>query len=394
MGTRSRLAIAWLPAGCLLAACDGPQNYMKAGGPAAAKLASLGAFTLIVFIVVSVIVLLLLLWVAVRRRGTLDWHAPLDADGGQRWILIGGIAVPVVVLAVIFVSSLQAMSHYPMSHDHDSRADYRVTGRQWWFNAEYLGETTQDMVSSPNELHIPVGRPIEIELRTQDVIHSFWIPKLHGKVDLVPGLINRIRIRADAPGVYSGQCGEYCGTQHSNMRLRVVAHSPDDFQQWLQAQRAKAQEPQTARQKAGEQVFMSSACVAQGSRHAGARAGRPGSHARRESPLHRWRHAPQQSREPASLDYARPGAQARLTDAGCHRVQWRAAQRPGGLSAKSEVGAAPADQARAGKKMRHGAPLLAPVRAERAPIVAVGMIEPGRDGKVAAIAWSGPCTPF
>lgn len=261
MATRKWIVTTALLAGCLLAGCDGPQNYMKAGGPAAAKLASLGAFTLIVFGAVSIVVLLLLAWLAVRRRGSLESHAPLDANGGQRWVLVGGIAVPVAVLAIVFISSLQAMSQYPMSHHSGDRADIRVTGRQWWFNAEYLGDTTQAVVDSPTELHIPTGRPMDIELVTRDVIHSFWIPKLHGKVDLVPGMTNRIRIRADEPGVFSGECGEFCGAQHANMRLQVIAQRPEEFDRWLQAQRAHAHEPQTAQQKSGEQVFMSSACV-------------------------------------------------------------------------------------------------------------------------------------
>ncbi len=261
MNTRRWVATGALWAEGLLAGCDGPQNYMKAGGPAAAKLAQIGGATLIAFSVVSIITLALLLWVAVRRRGTLDWHAPLDADGSQRWILIGGIAVPVAVLAIIFVSSLRSMSHYPMPDDDGSRPDIRVTGQQWWFNAEYLGETPQDLVSAPTEVHIPVGRPVDIELVTRDVIHSFWIPKLHGKVDLVPGMANRIRIRADAPGVYSGECGEYCGPHHANMRLFVVAQNPEEFDRWLQDQRANAREPQTSGQHTGEQVFMSAACA-------------------------------------------------------------------------------------------------------------------------------------
>ncbi|MFC4313698.1 cytochrome c oxidase subunit II [Steroidobacter flavus] len=258
---RKWLATASLWTGCMLAGCDGPQNYMQAGGPAAAKLASIGAFTLILFSLVSIVVLLLLLWVAVRRRGTLESHAPIDADGGQRWILVGGIAVPVAVLATVFVSSLQAMSHYPMSHQDGAAADIRVTGRQWWFNAEYLGHTVHGRVNSPTEIHIPVGRPVDIELVTRDVIHSFWIPKLHGKVDLVPGMTNRIRIRADEPGVFSGECGEFCGAQHANMRLQVVAQSAEEFDRWLRDQRANAREPQTSSQKIGQQVFMSAACA-------------------------------------------------------------------------------------------------------------------------------------
>jgi len=173
-----------------------------------------------------------------RRRGTLDTHAPIDADGGQRWILIGGFAIPVAVLAIVFISTLQTLRAYPMacldptvpSTDALCIAGVpliRVTGQQWWFEAEYLFDPPALNITAPTEIHIPLGRPVDIELRTRDVIHSFWVPKLHGKVDLVPGMTNRIRIQADRPGLYQGECGEYCGAQHAKMRLQVVADTAD-----------------------------------------------------------------------------------------------------------------------------------------------------------------------
>jgi cytochrome c oxidase subunit 2 len=113
----------------------------------------------------------------------------------------------------------------------------------------------------PTELHIPVGKPVDIELETRDVIHSFWIPKLQGKVDLVPGRVNRVRIMADEPGVYRGECAEFCGVQHAHMRIEIVADQPAFYEAWLAAQRAPAREPSDTQLGHGRDVFLSSACA-------------------------------------------------------------------------------------------------------------------------------------
>ena len=258
---------------CVLAGCASPQDYMHAAGPAARGLASLGWLTLAAFSAASIVVWVLILWIVMRRRGTLDTHAPIDADGGQRWILIGGFAIPVAVLAIVFISTLQTLRAYPMacldptvpSTDALCIAGVpliRVTGQQWWFEAEYLFDPPALNITAPTEIHIPVGRPVDIELRTRDVIHSFWVPKLHGKVDLVPGMTNRIRIQADRPGLYQGECGEYCGAQHAKMRLQVIADTADQFQAWLVAQRAAVVQPTSEEAAQGREVFERGACAA------------------------------------------------------------------------------------------------------------------------------------
>jgi cytochrome c oxidase subunit 2 len=247
----------------LLAACDGPQNYMSDVAPAAKALAGLGWWVMIVFLVVTAIVWLLIGWIARRSRGTLDWHAPVSAIEGQRWILVGGIAIPLAVLAIVFISALQVMSTFPMAHAahlETTPAMVRVEGRQWWFNAEYLLPGTNLHVNAPSELHIPVGQPIEIALESRDVIHSFWVPKVHGKVDLIPGQTNRMRIRVDQPGRYLGQCGEYCGMQHAHMRIEVVAHEPQDYERWLHHQQTPAAQPSSEQARSGQKVFLSAAC--------------------------------------------------------------------------------------------------------------------------------------
>lgn len=253
-------------------ATEMPQDFMHPGGPAAHGLAHLGWIALIVFSVAAAIVWLLLAWIGSRRRGTLAEHAPVDTAGGQSWIVVGGFALPLTVLVVLFALMLVTLRSYPMEtapHGFICRADrttcppaaIRVTGRQWWFDAEYLFDQQDLTVRAPTEVHIPVATPVVIELVTRDVIHSFWVPKLHGKVDLIPGQVNAIEIRADEPGVYAGECAEFCGMQHANMRLSVIAQKQDDFMRWLQAQRASAQPPPTDEAARGRDVFMASACM-------------------------------------------------------------------------------------------------------------------------------------
>jgi cytochrome c oxidase subunit II len=244
-----------------LTGCSGSMNFMQGSGPAANNIAALGWFVLIVFGAVSIVVWILIAWLARRRRGTLDWHAPVHANGGQRWIYVGGIAIPVAVLAIVFIATLQTMQHFPMAHTADTREPpVRVIGHQWWFEAQYTVPGTHDVIASPTEVHIPVGRPIELALETRDVIHSFWVPKLHGKVDLVPGQVNFVRIQADRPGRYIGECGEFCGVQHAHMRVEVVAHSPEEYARWLEHQRLDVIEPSSEQARAGQQVFMNAAC--------------------------------------------------------------------------------------------------------------------------------------
>jgi cytochrome c oxidase subunit 2 len=249
--------------GVLTSACDGIQDMLAPAGPAAHRIASLGWFVLITFSVVTVVMWVIVFWLAYRRRGTLDSHQPIDAPEDRRWILIGGFTIPIIVLGTIFVVMLKSMSAFPMGN-HDmapSPPTVRLTGHQWWWEVEYLDGDVHGHVTDANEIHIPAGRPIDIELRSHDVIHSFWVPRLHGKVDLIPDLVNRIRIQADQPGVYRGECAEYCGPQHAHMVFYVVAHTADDFQRWLARSREPGSVPADAFAQHGQQVFMTAACV-------------------------------------------------------------------------------------------------------------------------------------
>jgi cytochrome c oxidase subunit II len=251
-------------AACLAACHDQPQNMFAPGGPAGRRLADLGWFVLVTFLVVTVVMWALVVWIACRRTGTLETHAPWDAPGEKRWILIGGLAIPIVILAVIFVVGLQTMAAFPLDggmHEEHAAATIRLVGHQWWWEVHYLPDTPDQLTTTANDIHVPVGRPIDIALESQDVIHSFWVPQLHGKVDLVPGMVNRIRIQADRPGRYRGECAEYCGPQHAHMILAISADAPADYDRWLAHQHANAATPATASARTGEQIFMNRQCA-------------------------------------------------------------------------------------------------------------------------------------
>ena len=137
----------------------------------------------------------------------------------------------------------------------------QITGYQWWWSIEYLNPDPSLRVTSANEIHVPVGRPVSITLKAADVIHSFWVPPLHGKTDLVPGRDNTTWLQVDAPGVFRGQCAEFCGAQHAHMALTVVAEPPDQFDQWLSAQRQLAPPPSTPEQSRGLQIVEQGPCA-------------------------------------------------------------------------------------------------------------------------------------
>ena len=136
-----------------------------------------------------------------------------------------------------------------------------VTGYQWWWKLRYLDPDPTKIVTTANELHVPVGRPVVLRLRAGDVIHSFWVPSLHGKRDLIPGQVNTLTLRADKPGVYRGQCAEFCGHAHAKMGLLVIAESPEEFGRWRDAQLRPAEPPRTAQQKHGRRVFETTSCA-------------------------------------------------------------------------------------------------------------------------------------
>jgi cytochrome c oxidase subunit 2 len=235
-------------------------SSLDAAGPDARVIAQFGELAMGIFLLATLVVWLLLTWVTLRRRGTLESHAPIDAPGAHEWIYAGGLVVPALVFASLFVLMVGTMHEASGHQAGDAPADIRVTGRQWFFEAEYA-PGSHDAVRASSEIHVPVGRTIDIDLVSADVIHSFWVPRLTGKIDLVPGEVNRVHLHADQPGTYEGECAEFCGVQHAHMRLQVIADAPDDYARWLTTQRAAASEPAEPAALRGQRVFLEKSCA-------------------------------------------------------------------------------------------------------------------------------------
>jgi cytochrome c oxidase subunit 2 len=170
------------------------------------------------------------------------------------------VALPTVVLVPLLVLTLHALSGLSPPKTA-AEPEVVVTGWQWWWDVQYEGDDPQLRMRTANEIHIPVGRPVRVQLRSEDVIHSFWVPALQGKLDLVPGKVNTTWIQADSAGDYGGECAEYCGLQHTRMQFRVIALPAHEFAAWLEAQRAPAASPRDSLGREGLAVFMRSGCA-------------------------------------------------------------------------------------------------------------------------------------
>ena len=187
-----------------------------------------------------------------RRKPEHGNAIPEQTHGNTR-LEIAWTVAPVIVLAVIAVPTVDTLVDLNKEPSADA-LHLLAVGHQWWWEFQY---PEQDLTAS-NELHIPVGRPVSITLESDDVIHSFWIPKIAGKVDMVPNHTNRLptfTVPAGYEGTYLGQCAELCGTAHALMRFRVIAQSPADFEAWVAAQQAPPIEPTSEQAQAGMQVF-------------------------------------------------------------------------------------------------------------------------------------------
>jgi cytochrome c oxidase subunit 2 len=195
-------------------------------GPAAETIAGLWWLMLGLGVAVFGVVATLLALGLFRRP-----RAGEEPRPGERWIVAGGVVLPLVVLIVVFGATVAAMR--TLSNEPPSEAlVVEITGHQWWFEVSY----PEEGVSAVDELHLPVGRPVALHLTSADVIHSFWVPELGGKMDMLPDGTNILVLQADRPGEFGARCAEFCGLDHANMRMRVVAESTDEFAAWIESQ--------------------------------------------------------------------------------------------------------------------------------------------------------------
>jgi len=217
----------------------------------------------VLFVMAAVVMTVVLVALGVALFGPRKWKRRV---GGQRLVWIGGLAFPIVVLTGLLIYGLTTTARVADAAK-PGEMRVRVTGEMWWWRVAYLDDQGREIVQDANEVHIPVGRPVVFELESADVIHSFWVPRLGGKTDMIPGRRNFMRLQADAPGTYGGQCAEYCGGPHALMGLVVVAHEPKAYAAWREKQARPAAvvtSPQAPMALAdqGRAVFAASGCAA------------------------------------------------------------------------------------------------------------------------------------
>lgn len=233
--------------------CSGSQSALAPAGRQAERLANLFWGLTIGTAIVWLVVVGLALYATYFARAPLSWK------GGRKLIIGGGIALPSVVLAGLLSYSL-AMLPDLLAAAPAGALTVRVTGHQWWWRVQYtLAEQTVELA---NEIHLPVGRPVEFQLQSTDVIHSFWIPSLGGKVDMIPGRSTRLLLEPTRVGTYRGVCAEYCGTSHAIMSFVVVVEPEPDFERWLATQAQPAAEVEGGELRVGAQAFASHGCGA------------------------------------------------------------------------------------------------------------------------------------
>jgi cytochrome c oxidase subunit 2 len=261
--TAHRGALALATWACALASgianAQSPLSYLKSAGAKADMTLPLTWGLIIISAAVVVIVCVLVL-TAIARSRTRTAGDAAAVDANASWWVYFGVLVSTFVLVVTLVWTVRVLAVVNAPPGKPALT-IEITGSQWWWKVRYLNDDASKVLTTANEIHIPAGKPVRIQLIGADVIHSFWVPALAGKTDAIPGQVNTTWIEASDPGRYHGQCTEYCGLQHAHMAFDVVADAPDDFSKWLAAQLAPAAEaPDAMKQGQHDFEFHCGAC--------------------------------------------------------------------------------------------------------------------------------------
>jgi cytochrome c oxidase subunit 2 len=257
---RARLPLALFASIAFLVGCNGTSSYLDATGRAGRSEGRLGIWLTAISCVVVFLVCVAIVAGIMRHRGEREANASVERtriNSGLGWIYIG-TGVTIVVLVIVFVATmvtLTAAAHPPAVPS----LTMDVTGHQWWWEVTYSDPSNPELgFTTANEVHLPIGIPVRVRLHSADVIHSFWLPQIAGKMDVIPGQTNEMWLEAERPGVSRGMCGEYCGLQHAAMAFAVTAESPADFNRWAQQRRSEAPPPATREAVVGQTVFFRS----------------------------------------------------------------------------------------------------------------------------------------
>ncbi|SCB50361.1 cytochrome c oxidase subunit 2 [Bradyrhizobium shewense] len=244
-----------------LAACAGRQSALDPQGLQSDEILRTLFIFLIVAAVVWIAVVIVLCVSMLRRKRTADQPLALDAPFEQatgRVVFALGAATLVIVLGLSILSYAGQRTVFAK----DERAlTLKIIGHQWWWEVRYEDDSPDKSFVTANEIRIPTGQPVRVELESADVIHSFWVPSLTGKMDLITGQKNELQFTAKNAGVYRGQCAEFCGLQHAHMAFAVLALSPDEFGRWRDHENQSVSSPTNPLGKQGEQLFRGRGCA-------------------------------------------------------------------------------------------------------------------------------------
>ena len=229
-----------------------PQSTLDpAAGSAASAIDELGLVLYVgAALILAVVSLLVLCGVIASPRNV----------NARRWLLVGGLLLPGIALVALFVHAF-VVGNALVQDSGGGALRVHVTGKQWWWEVRYEAAAGLPEAVLANELHVPVGRPVEITLESSDVIHSFWVPPLAGKVDMIPGRRTRILVRSDQPGVFRGQCAEYCGAQHALMAFHVIVEDAGRFEAWRARQSRPADIAGSPEARLGRALFLRGGCA-------------------------------------------------------------------------------------------------------------------------------------
>jgi cytochrome c oxidase subunit 2 len=248
----SGLLTAVLAAAGGLSACGGPQSALVPAGRDAAQIADL-------FTVMTVGTLMV--WTAVVAIAvyTIRVREPHSQRAANLLIIGGGVAAPTIVLGALIAYGMPLVPTV-LTGPPEGSLPIQVTAKQWWWRVQY--RTPTGLIETANELRLPVGERVELQLTSPDVIHSFWVPSLAGKMDMIPGRLTRLALEPTHIGTFRGACAEYCGTSHALMAFSVVVMDPGDFRAWLDAQARPAKTPEDPFAARGETAFIANGCSA------------------------------------------------------------------------------------------------------------------------------------
>jgi cytochrome c oxidase subunit 2 len=283
------LLLALLALGALVGGCRGPRDVLAPASLETGSVSSLWWLFCGVAVAVFLVVMLFLLGAIRRAQRDRELAAlaapeiPEPTEPTERRlsaVISSAVGITIVILfGLLLVDFSTGRKLRPPVTANP--LTIKITGHQWWWQIDYDDPTPANIIHTANELHLPVGRPVQLQLQSADVIHSFWLPNLQGKKDLIPGHPTTLWLQPDRVGTFRGQCAEFCGHQHAHMGIVAVVESPEDFAKWQEAQRKSAPEPASASQRHGRDVFLTASCVmchAIGGTTAGSHVGPPLTH--------------------------------------------------------------------------------------------------------------------